>query len=136
MDTTAEDSKAVARAFYEGYNTHDLKKLFDTYLSNELVNHALGGALGVEAWLQYDEAAIAAMPDLKMTVLEQAAEGNKVFTRWVYEGTHTASFFDKPATGNTARLEAVTIDVVRDGKIVEHNAIGDFSQFMQQFETK
>ena len=136
MDTTAEDSKAVARAFYEGYNTHDLKKLFDTYLFNELVNHALGGALGVEVWLQYDEATIAAMPDLKMTVLEQAAEGNKVFTRWVYEGTHTASFFDKPATGNTARLEAVTIDVVRDGKIVEHNAFGDFAQFMQQFETK
>ena len=23
-----------------------------------------------------------------MTVLEQAAEDNKVFTRWAYEGTH------------------------------------------------
>ncbi len=136
MDTPAENSKAVARAFYEGYNTHDLKTVFGTYLSTELVNHALGGAMGVELWLQYDAATIAAMPDLKMTVLEQAAEGTKVFTRWVLEGTHTAPFFDKPATGNTARLEAVTIDVVRDGKIVEHNAIGDFAQFMQQFETK
>jgi hypothetical protein len=25
------------------------------------------------------------MPGLKMTVLEQATEDNKVFTRWVYE---------------------------------------------------
>jgi predicted ester cyclase len=48
----------------------------------------------------------------------------------VLEGTHTAPFFDKPVTGNTTRLEAVTINVVRDGKIVEHNAIGDFSSFM------
>ena len=29
------------------------------------------------------------MSHLKMTVLEQAAEDNKVFTRWVHEGTHT-----------------------------------------------
>ena len=77
------------------------------------------------------------MPDLKMTVLEQAAEDNKVFTRWVYEGTHTGEpFMGKPATGNSIRLEAVTIDVIRDGKIAEHDTIGDFTQFMQQFESK
>ena len=99
MDTTAQDSKAVVRAFYEGYNTHDLKNVFDTYLSNELVNHALGGAMGVELWLQYNEATIAAMPDLKLTVLEQAAEGNKVFTRWVIEGT-------TPPTSSTSRPPA------------------------------
>ena len=34
MATTAADSKAVARAFYEGYNTHDLKNVFGTYLSS------------------------------------------------------------------------------------------------------
>jgi hypothetical protein len=37
---------------------------------------------------------------------------------------------------NTARPESVTIDLIRDGKIVEHNGIGDFAQCMQQFETK
>ncbi len=86
MDT-AENSKAVARAFYEGYNTHDLQSVFDQYVAEDLTNAALGG-LSREDWLQSDIASIAAMPDLRMTVLEQAAEDNKVFTRWVYEGTH------------------------------------------------
>ena len=52
------------------------------------------------------------------------------------KGTHTTDFFDKPAAGNTARPESVTIDLIRDDKIVEHNGIGDFAQCMQQFETK
>jgi steroid delta-isomerase-like uncharacterized protein len=135
--TTADTSKAVARALYEGYNTHDLQRVFEQYVAKDLKNHAFGGKVDREQWLQMDIASIAAIPDLKMTVLEQAAEGNTVFTRWIYEGTHTgAAFMGMPATGNAIRLEAVTIDVVRDGKVVEHNAIGDMTGFMQQFARK
>jgi predicted ester cyclase len=54
----------------------------------------------------------------------------------VIKGTHTTNFFDKSAAGNTARPESVTIYLIRDGKIVEHNGIGDFAQCMEQFETK
>jgi len=136
MNTTAEVSKQIARSVYEGYNTHDLQTVFDKYISNELINHAMGGALSRQNWLDYDIAVLAAVPDLKATVLDQVAEENKVFTHWVFEGTHTANLFDKPATGNTVRLEAVTIDIIRDGKVAEHNIVADISQFMQQFEKK
>jgi len=135
MSTTEDDSKTVARDFYEGYNTHDLRTVFARYIADGMVNHAMGGAVGADTWLQYDEAAVVAMPDLTMTVFEQAADGDKVFTHWALEGTHTADFLGKPPTGNRARLEAVTIDIIQDGKIVEHNLIGDSTQFMAQFET-
>ena len=136
MSMTAETSKQVARNLYEGYNTHDLQTVFDNYVSENLFNHAMGGALSRQAWLGYDMAVLVAVPNLKATVLDQVAEENKVMTHWVFEGTHTAPLFDKPATGNPVRLEAVTIDIIRDGKVAEHNIIADVSTFMQAFETK
>jgi predicted ester cyclase len=136
MSTTAETSKQVARNLYEGYSTHDLQAVFDNYVSENLVNHAVGGTLSRQDWLGYDMAMLAAVPDLKATVLDQVAEENKVMTHWVFEGTHTAPLFDKPATGNPVRLEAVTIDRIEDGKVVEHNMVADVSTFMQAFETK
>ena len=136
MSTTAENSKLVARNFYEGYNTHDLQPVFDKHISKDLVNHAMGRALNRQSWLDYDMAMLAAVPDLKATVLEQVAEENKVVTHWMFEGTHTENFFDKPATGNPVRLEAVVIDIINNGKIVELNIVGDVTLFMQQFEKK
>jgi len=69
-------------------------------------------------------------------LLDQVAEKNKVLTCWVFEGTHTAPLFDKLASGNPIRLEAVTIDRIEEGKVVEHNMVADVSTFIQAFETK
>ncbi len=52
------------------------------------------------------------------------------------KGTHTTDFFDKSAAGNMIRPESVTIDLIRDDKIIAYNAIREFAQCMQQFETK
>lgn len=131
--STTENSKQIVRNFYEGFSTHDLPGVFEEYISDNLVNHAMDGSFDKYKWLGYEQAALAAVPDLKVTVLDQVAEGNKVMTQWTYEGTHTGNFFDKPATGNTIRLEAMSVDIVEDGKIVEHTSIADFTQFMQQF---
>ena len=129
--STDEDSKAVARNFYEAYNGTDLQSAFDTYIAQHLVNHTMGGAMGRDLWMQSDLQAQIAMPDQTMTILGQAADGDTVYTHWILQGTHTGGdFMGQPATGAATRLEAVAVDVIRDGQIVEHNAVGDFSSFM------
>ena len=75
------------------------------------------------------------MPDQAITVHEQVAEGDKVVTRWTLKGTSTAPFMGKPATGKTLVLDAIVIDVVRDGKIVEHTIVGDLGGFMAGFDS-
>ena len=131
--STTEENKTVARNFYDAYNGDDLQTAFDTYIAQDLVNHTMGGAMSREVWMQSDIAGKAAMPDQTMTFLGQAADGDKVFTHWVLEATHThGDFFGIPASGRATRLEAVAVDVVRNGQIVEHNAVGDFSAFMAQ----
>jgi predicted ester cyclase len=131
--SSTEESKTVATSFYEAYSGDDLRAAFDTYIAQDLVNHTMGGAMDRELWMQSDIAGKAAMPDQTMTILGQAADGDKVFTHWVLEGTHTGGdFMGRPASGRTIRLEAVAVDVVRGGQIVEHNAVGDFTALMAQ----
>ena len=131
--STTEENKTVARNFYEAYNGGDLQAAFDAYISEDLTNHTNGGAMDRQVWMQSDLAAKVAMPDQTMTIFSQAADGDTVFTHWVLEGTHTdGDFFGIPASGRKTRLEAVAVDVVRDGQIVEHNAVGDFTGFMAQ----
>jgi predicted ester cyclase len=131
--SSTEESKTVATSFYEAYSGDDLRAAFDTYIAQDLVNHTMGGAMDRELWMQSDIAGKAAMPDQTMTILGQAADGEKVFTHWVLEGTHTGGdFMGQPASGRTIRLEAVAVDVVRGGQIVEHNAVGDFTALMAQ----
>jgi len=137
--SSTEESKAVARSFYEAYNGNGdaLQSAFDTYIAQDLVNHTNGGAMDRALWLQSDLAAKAAMPDQTMTFLGQAADGDTVYTHWVLQGTHTGGeFFGIPASGNSTRLECVAVDVIRNGQIVEHNAVGDFSGLMAQLAGK
>ena len=131
--SSTEESKTVATSFYEAYSGNDLRAAFDTYIAQDLVNHTMGGAMDRELWMQSDIGGKAAMPDQTMTILGQAADGDKVFTHWVLQGTHTGGdFFGIPASGRVTRLEAVAVDLVRNGQIVEHNAVGDFTQLMSQ----
>ena len=131
--SSTEESKTVATSFYEAYSGDDLQAAFDTYIAQDLVNHTMGGAMDRELWMQSDIGGKAAMPDQTMTILGQAADGDEVFTHWVLQGTHTGGdFMGRPASGRTIRLEAVAVDVVRGGQIVEHNAVGDFTALMSQ----
>jgi len=131
--SSTEESKTVATSFYEAYSGNDLRAAFDTYIAQDLVNHTMGGAMDRELWMQSDIGGKAAMPDQTMTILGQAADGDEVFTHWVLQGTHTGGdFMGRPASGRTIRLEAVAVDVVRGGQIVEHNAVGDFTALMSQ----
>ena len=133
--SSTDENKAVARSFYEAYNgdADTLQKAFDTYIAQDLVNHTNGGAMDRAAWVGADIAAKGAMPTQSMTIFGQAADGDTVYTHWALEGKHTGGdFFGMPASGNATRLECVAVDVIRNGQIVEHNAVGDFGAFMQQ----
>lgn len=128
--------KAIASCFYESYNRKDLEKTFDDFIAPDLVNHTMDGKLCRSEWLNFDKAFLAACPDLRLTVKEQFSEGNKVVTHWTCSGTHQAEFFGMAASGNTIQLTGISIDGIENGKIKEHFAMADFTQFMQQFAKK
>lgn len=134
--TPFSEKKAIASCFYDCYNHKDLEKSFEDFIDADLINHTMGGSLGRKQWLEFDKAFLSACPDLKFIVRDQFCEGNKVVTHWSCAGTHRADFFGNPATGNAIQLTGISIDRIENGKIKEHFAVADFTQFMQQFATK
>lgn len=130
---TFSELKAIASCFYESYNRKDLEKSFDDFIAPDLVNHTMGGCFDRNEWLNFDKAFLAACPNLTLTVKEQFSEGNRVVTHWTCSGTHMANFFGMVASGNTIQLTGISIDSIENGKIKEHFAMADFTQFMQQF---
>lgn len=126
-------NKEVSRNFVESYNQKNLDKSFSDYIGTDLINHSMGGGFTRQSWLDFDKAYLAAVPDNVTTVKQQIAEGDKVFTHFIMSGTHTGQFMDKPATGNKITLEAFVIDKIKDGKIIEHHTLADFTAFMMSF---
>lgn len=61
----------------------------------------------------------AAYPDLRFTVDDLLAEGDRVAMRWTLRGTHRGPFLGRPPTGRPVQLCATTIWRIKDGKVTE-----------------
>ncbi|HMF73475.1 MAG TPA: ester cyclase [Flavitalea sp.] len=128
--------KTAARNFYESYNKKDLDKSFYDFVDADVINHTMDGSFDREKWLNFDKAVLTACPNLKLIIKEQFSEGDKVVTHWSCSGTHAAEFFGMAESGNKIQLVVISIDRIENGKIKEHLAMADFTEFMQQFAKK
>jgi steroid delta-isomerase-like uncharacterized protein len=73
-----------------------------------------------------------AFPDLKMTIDEQIAEGDKVFTRWTATGTHRGVLMGFPPTGKQVRVQGATVTRFANGKIAEDTEVYDALGMLRQ----
>src|SRR6516225_10482002 len=51
-----------------------------------------------------------AFPDIHWVIEEMVAEGDKVFSRFTWNGTHRGEFFGVPATGKQITVKGAVID--------------------------
>ena len=130
---TSEQNKAVVRRFYEAFAANDQAAL-EEVLSPDLVAYSHGSPEPQrrEAHLQV----IAMWNDAietHYTVEEQIAEGDKVATRTTMYAVHNRGDFQGLApSGKEAVSEGITIERIKDGKIVERRAVADWHGVMQQ----
>ncbi len=73
-----------------------------------------------------------AFPDLRFTIEDQIAEGDKVVNRVTARGTHRGEFRGIPPTGQEMRVTGITIDRIVVGKLHESWASWDFLGLLQQ----
>jgi steroid delta-isomerase-like uncharacterized protein len=130
-------NKAVAgRVFEEIFNQGEFQVAGEIY-AQDFVNHGLLRNYD----LQEDQAAVhaekKAFPDLKMSVILMAAEGDLVTAVWVFQGTHTGSGYDGlPPTGVKLELRGITVWRIVDGRIREEWTEFDQLRAAQQFVTQ
>lgn len=73
-----------------------------------------------------------AFPDMHWTIEEQLVDGDRVLTRFKWQGTHRGEFLGIPATDRPATVWGMVIDRVHQGKIKETRIIMDMLGLMMQ----
>ena len=71
-------------------------------------------------------------PDLRFTVVDMVAEGDKVAAHVTYTGTFTGPFGDIEPTGKQVNMMEATFYVFKDGKVIGQTIFLDFLSFYQQ----
>ncbi len=111
-----EENKSIVRRWIESYNKHNLDS-FDEFMAPDYVDHIHHG--GPEGVKQIFNMAFKAFPDWHETIEDIIAEGDKVWVRLTYTGTHTGEFFGLAPTGNKITATAVAMYRIDNGKLVE-----------------
>ena len=113
-------NKAVAmRVFDEIFNQGKFQVADEIY-APDFLNHGLHQSVDLKVDQDAVHAEKRAFPDLRMSVQEMVAEGDKVAVLWTFQGTHTGSGYEGlPPTGTPVELRGITIWRIVDGRIKE-----------------
>lgn len=130
---TAEENKAIVRRFIKAFETNDQATIKEV-LAPDYMAHGAGapGPLDRETVAQRISIFTAAISDLRVTIEDQIVEGDKIASRFAWRGTHTGDFFGLAPTGKPVVVSAVSIERIKDGKIVERWFSQDDLGLMQQ----
>ena len=132
-----EQNKATARRWFTDIITQGKLDVADEIFAANHVAHDPHGPPG--GWPNGPESLKTlagpfrvAFADLRVTIDDQIAEGDKVVTRWTARGTHTGPLKGMPATGNTVTVTGANVARLADGKIAESWFNFDMLTLLQQ----
>lgn len=111
-----EENKAIVRRLIEAENERNWA-LFDEVLAPDFV--VSDSPIGREIYKQSCKEFIKAFPDFRGTIEDMIAEGDKVWVRGKYTGTHKGEHFGLAPTGKKVTMTAVAIYSIVDTKVVE-----------------
>jgi predicted ester cyclase len=132
----SEQNKALSnRVFEEVWNQGKLDVIDELVAGNYVFNNPSvpGGKLtGPEAFKKFVQMGRAAVADIRITINDQVAEGDKVVTRWTETGTLTGALMGIAPTGKRGTMTGITIDRYQSGKLVEQWQNADQLGMFQQ----
>ena len=140
---STEENKAIIRRYYDSFGKENyvrqireaekvVRTIFAEAYAPGCFMHATEGDRSLEEDIKEAASYFAAFPDLRATVEDMIAEGDKVVTRWTMRGTHEGMVRDIPATGKQVTVKGVTIKRMANGKVVEEWSLIDMLGLLQQ----
>jgi steroid delta-isomerase-like uncharacterized protein len=116
-----ENNKALVRRFHEeAWNKGNVATV-DEFMAADYVDYPIPSGLppGTEGLKQTITTYRTAFPDLRATVDDIFAEGDRVAYRWSTRGTHLGEWLGIPPTGNHMAATGITVFRLAGGKVVE-----------------
>ena len=133
---TVAKNVAKVHRLYDEVNSGNLD-VIDEIMAPNFVAH--GEAMGLQEGQDVREAmkqgimwAKMLVPDLKVSIVDTVAQGEKVACRLVFQGTHTGTDGQIPASGNKIEYTAIAINRFEDGLLVERWFNSDEMGMMRQ----
>ena len=117
----AEENKALVRCYFEEVLSKGNVDAVDEFMAPNYVDHSIPSGLppGTEGLKQATTTYRTAFPDLKATLDDIFAEGDRVAYRWSVSGTHLGEWLGIPPTGNHVTATGITHFRIAGGKVVE-----------------
>ncbi len=129
-----EENKALIRLFYEEvFNKKNLAAV-DDFFAPDHVDHTLPAGLpvGPEGTKQAIAMTLSGFPDLRVTIEDMIAEGDKVVIRFTTHGTQQGALGGIPPTGKQVAVPTIEITRIAGGKIAEDWGLDDRLGMLQQ----
>ena len=123
-----EENKSIVRRWIEAYNKRNLD--FDEFIAPDYVDHT--NKVDRDGLKQLFDMGLKAYPDWHETIEDIIAEGDKVWVRLSYTGTHKGEFMGLPPTGKKVTSTAVDIYRIVDGKLAEYWNVTDTVNIFKQ----
>ena len=138
MADLAANGQIVREFIAVVWKGRDLAAL-DRFWTPDCLNHAMPGPdnHGLVALRAYHEqffADFSAFSNLRIEVVQQIAQDDRVVTQLLTKGEHSGPFYGMPPTGRGVALASIRIDRLHGGKIAEHWSVADVARLMQQLQ--
>lgn len=111
---STEQNKAVARKFIqEIFNERKIDDAAD-FVTSDLVYHGLEEIKGIENFKRWIGEDLKAFHDMKVTIIDEIGEGNKLALKWTLSATFDKEFLDLELSNKDETRGLEIIQIVRE----------------------
>ena len=128
---STEDNKTLVQQFFDQIVNQRNVAALDQFVAPNAVNHTVPAGLP-QGPSQFLSLHFTAFPDVKATVVDLLADGDKVVALVSIHATHQGAFRDISATGKSFTVMGINIFRIVNGKMVEHWGMADRIGALQQ----
>jgi steroid delta-isomerase-like uncharacterized protein len=125
-------NKTIARRFVEEIFNARKTEMVKNFVTPDIIYHGMAEEVSsLEEFKRWVAEDLSAFPDMKVTILDDFGEQNKVAIRWILKATHEKDFADLPATHKKFETRGVDIFHFEGDKIKEAWTVCDMAVLAQ-----
>ena len=125
---SSTEYKTIARGFVDEIFNARKTEVAKNFVTPDIIYHGAGEEVrNLEEFKKWVAEDLSAFPDMKITIVEDFGEENKLAIRWTLQATHDKDFADFPATHKKFEAQGVEILYFEGDKIKEAWTFSDLS---------
>ncbi len=125
---SSTEYKTIARRFVDEIFNARKTEVAKNFVTPDIIYHGAGEEVrNLEEFKKWVTEDLSAFPDMKITIVEDFGEENKLAIRWTLQATHDKDFADFPATHKKFEAHGVEILHFEGDKIKEAWTVTDLS---------